>query len=245
MGNSLEVGEHRNLYQFWDNSITESLVQDMGAVAESGLQLGPAAAESGLIINCASQEYFKSIRPAELPPGFRIVTCDFPGASVFAKRARGLMCRFIIESEVENAEQLRAFTGQGTALQPFAPTLSTFLHILDCMNQVSDCMKQCNLFLGDAGYDDDCYAFSEAQSTSSKLVFLRQAPTKAKTASAKQKTAPIKLPTSNKQQPAPETQSKGKGKRVKEEEITAEEDSLSKRKGGVGGKRLKSGGGNT
>ena len=123
MGNSLEVGEHRNLYQFWDKSITESLVQDMALSGEE---------EGGLIINCASQEYFKSIRPAELPPGFRVVTCDFPGATVFAKRARGLMCRFIIESEVENAEQLMAFTG---SLQPFAPTLSTFLHILDCIIQ--------------------------------------------------------------------------------------------------------------
>ena len=123
MGNSLEVGEHRNLYQIWDKSITESLVQDMALSGEE---------EGGLIINCASQEYFKSIRPAELPPGFRVVTCDFPGATVFAKRARGLMCRFIIESEVENAEQLMAFTG---SLQPFAPTLSTFLHILDCIIQ--------------------------------------------------------------------------------------------------------------
>jgi hypothetical protein len=104
-------------------------------------------------------------------------------------------------------------------------------------------MNQCTLFLGDAGYDDDCYAFSEAQSTSSKLVFLRQAPTKAKTASAKQKTAPTKLSAINKQQPAPETESKGKGKRVKEEEeITAEEDSVGRRKGG---KRVKNGGGNT
>ena len=114
MGNSLKVGETSNLYQFWGSQITEQIVADMGP-----------GAQSGLLINCASQEYFKSVRTAELPPGCRVVTCDFPGSSVFAKRARGLMSRFIIEFEVEDAEQLKAFRGYDEDVYVFSKAQST------------------------------------------------------------------------------------------------------------------------
>jgi hypothetical protein len=50
------VGDNKNLYQFWGNEITKALGEDMGG-------------EGGLLVNCASQEYFKSVRTAELPAG--------------------------------------------------------------------------------------------------------------------------------------------------------------------------------
>jgi cytoplasmic iron level regulating protein YaaA (DUF328/UPF0246 family) len=49
------------------------------------------------------------------------VTCDFPGPSVFAKRARGLMCRFIIENEASEAEDLKGFCGYGDDAYAFSP----------------------------------------------------------------------------------------------------------------------------
>ena len=55
MGNSLQVEGHSNLYQFWGSDITKDLGADIG--------------EGGLLINCASQEYFKSVKPADLPTG--------------------------------------------------------------------------------------------------------------------------------------------------------------------------------
>jgi cytoplasmic iron level regulating protein YaaA (DUF328/UPF0246 family) len=60
MGNTLKVDECTNLYQFWGSDITNQLLADMGC---------SKGTIPGLLVNCASQEYFKSIRPAELPEG--------------------------------------------------------------------------------------------------------------------------------------------------------------------------------
>ena len=53
------------------------------------------------LVNCASQEYFKSMRPKLLSnQGIQLYTCVFPGPSVFAKQARGAICRFMVVNRV-------------------------------------------------------------------------------------------------------------------------------------------------
>jgi cytoplasmic iron level regulating protein YaaA (DUF328/UPF0246 family) len=103
MSKKLVNAEGSNLYAFWGDKISEYLNECLGTKAKG----------SSLVVNCASQEYFKSIRPKVLQEGVKIVTCVFPGPSVYAKRARGMMCRFVIENEVLEEEGLEGFQGYG------------------------------------------------------------------------------------------------------------------------------------
>ena len=72
-----------------------------------------------MLVNLASQEYFKSVKPKLLKA--RVIECVFEDykngvykiISFNAKRARGAMMRFAIEQRVEKPEQLRQFAGDG------------------------------------------------------------------------------------------------------------------------------------
>jgi len=107
MGIPLEVGKHRNLYQFWQKKITAKIRKDLDI---SG---------SNLLINLASVEYFKAIEPKKLKA--EIVTPEFREAkegtykmvSFFAKKARGMMTRFILQNAIDSEEQLHAFDSDG------------------------------------------------------------------------------------------------------------------------------------
>jgi len=81
------------LYQYWAAQLVDSLLADLKP--QSG-------AYPGMLLNCASEEYFKVIDKAALAASGRrvkIVTCTFTDKgrvlSVYAKRARGLMARFV------------------------------------------------------------------------------------------------------------------------------------------------------
>jgi len=107
MGIPLEVGKQRNLYQFWQKKITDKMRKDLDI---SG---------SNLLINLASVEYFKAIDPKKLKA--EIVTPEFWEAkdgtykmvSFFAKKARGMMTRFILQNGIDSEEQLQAFDNDG------------------------------------------------------------------------------------------------------------------------------------
>ncbi|MBK5209465.1 MAG: peroxide stress protein YaaA [Flavobacteriaceae bacterium] len=107
MGTKLKVDKKENLYQFWGNTITEKL----------NLEL----ADNELFINLASQEYFKAIKPALLKvPIITPVFKDFKDGKLktiafFAKKARGLMVRFIIDHHIETIEDLKIFNEEGYA----------------------------------------------------------------------------------------------------------------------------------
>ena len=96
-----------NLYEFWGDAITESLDEQIGS---SG---------SRVLVNLASQEYFKSIKPRQLEAD--IVTPVFKDLrggkyrviTFFAKKARGRMARYIIDNEVEDPEGLKRFRRDG------------------------------------------------------------------------------------------------------------------------------------
>lgn len=103
MGTSLPIRRKKNLYQFWGKQITELLNQD---ISEGG---------HDVIINLASDEYWKSIDESALKAP--VVKVNFREwrkgqyrfLSYNAKRARGMMTRFIIENEIDQIEHLKGF----------------------------------------------------------------------------------------------------------------------------------------
>ena len=104
MGTRLANGRGRNLYEFWGDRITRVISDRL------------EGHEDPTLVNLASLEYFKSVRPRLLYT--QVVTPIFhdvkegkkPGViAVLAKRARGLMTRFIIENRIDRVEGLKDF----------------------------------------------------------------------------------------------------------------------------------------
>lgn len=117
MGTRLVTDRGRDLYRFWDGRITARLANDLG---ETG---------AGALLNLASDEYFRSVKPAGLPvpvvsPAFedRKGAGAFKVVSFWAKRARGAMARWVLDEGVEQPADLRGFAVDGYA---FAPDVST------------------------------------------------------------------------------------------------------------------------
>lgn len=104
MGIRLENERGSNLYQFWGSIITQRL---NAALAEH---------DGKILINLASNEYFKSVKKKELDA--QIVTPIFKDQkngqykviSFYAKKARGLMARYIIDKQLTIIEQLKTFS---------------------------------------------------------------------------------------------------------------------------------------
>jgi cytoplasmic iron level regulating protein YaaA (DUF328/UPF0246 family) len=107
MGTRLANERGSNLYQFWGDIITDSVNQ---ALEEQG---------DNVLINLASNEYFKSVKKKNLKgeiitPAFKDwKNGQFKMISFFAKKARGLMARYIIEHRLTDVEQLKAFDVAG------------------------------------------------------------------------------------------------------------------------------------
>jgi len=102
MGVKIATHKGKSLYDFWGDSITSYLDKELTEGT------GPK-----ILVNCASQEYWKSVQTKVLPKDVRIITCDFPGPSVYAKKARGLMCRHIVKHRVKDVAGLKTFQGEG------------------------------------------------------------------------------------------------------------------------------------
>ena len=116
MGTRLATAQGANLYQFWGPRIARHLNERLAGQAHP------------VVINLASREYFKAVDRKVLSA--RVVDCvfeDFKGGrykiiSFFAKRARGLMARWVIEQRATRPEQLRAFDAEGYAFAAEAST---------------------------------------------------------------------------------------------------------------------------
>lgn len=115
MGTRLGIAGHNSLYSFWGDSITDALADAM------------KAARTEVLVNLASEEYFKAVRPDRLSA--RIIQPVFKDKKngkygnffVYTKRARGMMSRFIITGRLTDPESLKAFDVGGYR---FNPTLS-------------------------------------------------------------------------------------------------------------------------
>jgi len=107
MGTKLANSRGTNLYQFWGSIITEKLNQ---ALAEQG---------DNVLVNLASNEYFKAVKKKELDGS--IITPVFKDCkngqykviSFYAKKARGMMARYIIENRIESVADLTKFDTAG------------------------------------------------------------------------------------------------------------------------------------
>lgn len=115
MGCRLNNPKGKNLYDFWGSRLTDGLNELM------------EEQKTDVLINCASNEYFKSINEKDLnakviTPVFKIVrdgVAKSPG--MMTKRARGMMSRYIIQNKIEKVDDLKAFNLDG---YKFMPTLS-------------------------------------------------------------------------------------------------------------------------
>ncbi len=107
MGTNIGIARKKNLYEFWKSKITAKLSQELTETGQKEL------------INLASNEYFSAIDPKRLEA--RIITPSFKEhkdgqyqmVSFFAKKARGLMCRFIIQNQITDPEEIKAFDLEG------------------------------------------------------------------------------------------------------------------------------------
>ncbi|GKT12679.1 MAG: hypothetical protein ISEC1_P1658 [Thiomicrorhabdus sp.] len=107
MGTKFANKKGKDIYTFWDTQITDLLNSEL------------AEMDSKTLVNLASNEYFKAVKPKLL--NARIITPifkDWKGGkykiiSFYAKRARGLMARYAADNLVENAEELKFFDVDG------------------------------------------------------------------------------------------------------------------------------------
>lgn len=101
MGIKLEVNGCKDLYEFWRETVTASL--------NKGMKKGD------VLVNLASNEYFgavdvKKIKATVITPEFRdYKDGNLKMISFFAKRARGLMVRYMADNRIEKAEELKNF----------------------------------------------------------------------------------------------------------------------------------------
>ena len=107
MGTSLKNSKGENLYKFWGSKITDFLNHELSRQKKQ------------ILVNLASNEYFKAVVPKKIKgeiitPVFKEAKGnDFKVIAVYAKTARGLMSRFIIENRIDDPEQLKAFDSEG------------------------------------------------------------------------------------------------------------------------------------
>ncbi|WP_395057957.1 peroxide stress protein YaaA [Flavobacterium sp.] len=105
MGTHLPIGEHKNLYSFWKEALTNALNKELK--------------KNELFINLASNEYFSVIDTKKLK--VPVITPEFKDykdgklkmISFFAKKARGLMVRYIIDNNIETLDGLKGFNYEG------------------------------------------------------------------------------------------------------------------------------------
>ena len=109
MGTRLANPSGKDLYAFWGGSLTDALNAAL------------SARKSIALVNLASEEYFKAVKPEKLvAPVIQPVFEDWSGGkykvvSFYAKRARGLMARFAILGRIDDPQALKGFSEAGYA----------------------------------------------------------------------------------------------------------------------------------
>ena len=105
MGTKLENENGNNLYKFWGDKITDVLNEDLDT--------------NDIIVNLASDEYFKSINKDKIKskiitPVFKEFKNDtYKVIAIYAKKARGLMSRFLIERKSTSIDDIKLFNIDG------------------------------------------------------------------------------------------------------------------------------------
>ncbi len=101
MGTKMPVGKNKNLYEFWKKKVTKALNDEL---------------EDGeIFLNLASNEYFKAIDTKALKvPVINVAFKEFKNdkykiIAIFAKLARGLMARYIIDTDAKTLDDIKGF----------------------------------------------------------------------------------------------------------------------------------------
>ena len=105
MGTKMPVGVKKNLYEFWKKDITKALNEELE--------------DDELFLNLASNEYFKAVdvKALKVP----VVTANFKDfkngeykmISFFAKAARGMMARYVVDTNAKTIDDLKGFNYEG------------------------------------------------------------------------------------------------------------------------------------
>ncbi|MCP3850499.1 MAG: peroxide stress protein YaaA [Gammaproteobacteria bacterium] len=108
MGTKLENERGKNLYEFWGSQITDLLNKQLKAIG------------SDTLVNLASNEYYKSVKPKEIQgqiitPIFKEKRDDgsYKIIGIYAKKARGMMSAYILKNKIQKAKQIKDFTEAG------------------------------------------------------------------------------------------------------------------------------------
>lgn len=101
MGTKMPVGTNKNLYEFWKKKVTKALNEELE--------------DDELFLNLASNEYFKAIDTKILKvPVVNVAFKEFKNGqykivAIFAKLARGLMTRYIIDTDAKTIDDIKGF----------------------------------------------------------------------------------------------------------------------------------------
>ena len=112
MATRLAVGTAKNLYDFWGELVTASLNRDL------------AREETPVVLNLASDEYARVVQKKRLTAPWLDIQFKeesngrLRSVAIHAKRARGLMARFILRERITRAADLCEFTGSGYRFRP-------------------------------------------------------------------------------------------------------------------------------
>ena len=107
MGTKFSIGHCKNLYEFWNCRVTETLIDDL------------KIQEHPVLVNLASDEYFKVIHPKILrAPILKISFKEnksgtYKVIAIHAKRARGLMVNYVVKNRLDNTEDFKSFNSKG------------------------------------------------------------------------------------------------------------------------------------
>lgn len=112
MGTKISINGHKNLYDFWGDKIIYALLKDLENHDEK------------VIINLASNEYYKAVKGIEKK--VRVITpifkerrgFDYKIVTVYAKKARGEMVRYITKNKITKVEDLKNFDLDGYEFNP-------------------------------------------------------------------------------------------------------------------------------
>ena len=121
MGIRLDTPDGKDLYAFWGDRLTDAVNEAV------------RAAQASAVVNLASVEYFKAVKPKRLSvPVTQPVFEDWSGGrfkvvSFYAKRARGLMVRYIIDHRLSEPEGMRDFDRDGYAFAPEVSDATTWV----------------------------------------------------------------------------------------------------------------------
>jgi uncharacterized protein len=112
MGTKLATGKGANLYEYWGSALTDKLNAELADHAQP------------VLVNLASNEYFSAVKPKQL--NAKVITPVFKDEkngkvkiiSFYAKKARGLMARYIIEQRIDTPAELSRFDVAGYRFAP-------------------------------------------------------------------------------------------------------------------------------